>query len=338
MSFALGWYYGNPRPKFEPPDDLGNSANFSPSNSGAPGEIDTSLADFYAGVADVTTETVVWSTEWVPVVADPAPFINYPLGENAGPIRIHTGPDDDNYTLFIGTLNLTATVDGVPLDGHLRIVMAEGGSYGNFAWDFVSGTGGGSGSPCLPELLAPAGTPVFLENGHAQQLRSVYRDVAMGTGHMRRIRTRTIAPRTVAVSWFVDANKVQAIEAWHEGSLRVGVEPFAARIARIGGRGLTWWRATWVGPLVYTPLNSKHWRVNGDLFLSCGGGLEGPVSTSARVEFEVALRATASAVITAYAAVEFVAELKQQFVGPTLRGTSSGELRTTTSGETRITR
>ena len=305
-------------------------------NSGVWDDLFTYNPVLGAGVVDYVGGTVVWSTVWTPVGADEPPPTNFPNGENGDVIQIAPPP----FAFPVGVLEITATLDGVPCtNGPLTLAISPGGAYGSFAWDNGSGGGGGGGDTCvLPELLAPAGTPVFLENGHSQNLRSVYRDVPMGTGHMCRIRTRTRGKRIASVSWFVNANKVQAIEAWHEGSLRAGVEPFSARIARIGGRGLTWWKATWVGPLVYTPLSATQWRVNGDLLLSCGGGLDGPISTSARVEFQMALRATASAVITAYAAVEFVAELEQKFVGPTLRKTTSGELRVTTSGQTRITR
>lgn len=211
----------------------------------------------------------------------------------------------------------------------------------------------------LPEIMPPAGTPVFQENGHSHDVRSVYRDVGMGTGAARRRRKTRLAPHVVSVSWFVDDAHVEAIEQWHESTLKAGSEAFAARVARIGARGLMWWSATWVGPLTYQPLSATQWRITGALLLDpvTGGSVAGPISTSARVEFEAALTASAHAVVTANAAVEFIAALETlspaavEFTaaltataaggiggGADTRITSAGDTRVTSDGDTRITR
>lgn len=205
----------------------------------------------------------------------------------------------------------------------------------------------------LPQILVPAGTPIFLENGHAQTVRSVYRDVAMGTGVARRRRKTTIAPRTVAVSWFVNSGHVEAVKAWYDNTLKSGSLPFSARVARIGGRGLMWWSATWVGALTYAPSNATQWRVTGELLLAGEGSVDGPVFTSAAAEFSAALIATAAVIQTAIASAEFIAALttispsRAEFSaaletvdnGDTpARATSTGEIRITADGDTRITR
>lgn len=204
----------------------------------------------------------------------------------------------------------------------------------------------------LPEILVPAGTPVFLENEHAQQPRGVYCDVPMGTGIPRRRRVSTTSPRTVAVSWSVNADRVAAIKAWYDNTLKAGSLPFSAHVARIGARGLMWWSATWVDPPNYEPVTARRWRVTGDLLLEGQGSVDGPVFTSAAAEFNAAMVATAIVIRTAIASAEFVAALttiapsRAEFSAAmtTLendtpsRATSSGEIRITSFGDTRITR
>lgn len=141
MTYALGWYRNLPQGEFEPPTDLDDTNMFSPDFAPHSGDPGSNIADYYAGINGlVGGEVVVWSTIWTPTVSDPAPFITYPLGENAGPIRFHPGTSDaDPYPQIAGTLVLDATVDGVQLDGHLRIVWTIGGEYGTYAYEFLPG-------------------------------------------------------------------------------------------------------------------------------------------------------------------------------------------------------
>jgi hypothetical protein len=203
----------------------------------------------------------------------------------------------------------------------------------------------------LPEILVPAGIPVFKEAGHSHRRRSVYRDVQMGTGHMRKRARTTTAPRVVTVEWFLRPNQELTVDAWFENDLKVGSEKFSAQLARIGGRFLMWWECQWVSPMAWTPLANGYWRVTGELLLTGDGSLTAPVVTTAAVEFGVILTGSATAVVINAAESEFGIALTQfssgaaefgitlmQFTPAALvdRITEDAQTRTTETGETRI--
>lgn len=161
----------------------------------------------------------------------------------------------------------------------------------------------------LPETTLPAGLPVFQAANHSIQLAPVYADVAMRTGHSRRRRVVTIAPRRVTVGLFLTSGQLTLFESWFEDVLRAGELPFSARVAAQGPGPLLWWRAEWLDVPVYTPLSPDYWRVTATLLLTGEGSVTGPVSTSAGVEFAARLFATADIPASGAASVEFEAAL-----------------------------
>lgn len=161
----------------------------------------------------------------------------------------------------------------------------------------------------LPEITAPAGTPVFLEAGHAITPRSVYSNVAMTTGYARKRRIYTTAPRIQAVAWFLNSKQMAAVDDWFEHTLLVGHRHFAALVASDRGPGRLWWDAQWVAPYRAEPLNSGFWRVTGELLLIGDGSVDGPVSTSASLEIVAALTSTAVATLDGHATMEIEAAL-----------------------------
>ena len=167
----------------------------------------------------------------------------------------------------------------------------------------------------LPEILTPAGTPTFLQRDHARTRGSLYVDLARGTGHGRRRRTRTAFPQLVEIKWFIESDIKQTVERWYEETLRAGTDQFSAQIARIDSTGLEWWTCQWDSPPTWTPLAFDRWEVSGRLRLTGVRSLTAPVSTSAAVEFTAALVGTATPVISSNAEVEFSAVLGTAALG-----------------------
>lgn len=161
----------------------------------------------------------------------------------------------------------------------------------------------------LPEITAPAGTPAFLVAGHAQQSHALHGNVGMGTGHARKRRLRTAAPRIVTVAWDLSAAQMLAVDQWYETALQVGARPFAAAVKDLGADALMWWTARWLAPYQAEPDETGYWRATGQLLLTGEGSSVGPVITSAKVEFVAALTGTAKIAVVNSAAVEFVAAL-----------------------------
>lgn len=196
----------------------------------------------------------------------------------------------------------------------------------------------------LPEIKLPAGMPVFESQGHGAQPKSKFADVAMRTGHGRKRRISTAAPRTVTVSLFLTTNKQTTFEAWFENTLKAGELHFSAQVAFQGNKNLYWWEAEWLDMPTYTPLAPGYVRVTGTLLLTGDASLDGPVSTSAGVEFGAALLAEVDITVRQYASVSFGAALVRvtpaavEFGAELTQTTISAERRITTSGEYRITR
>lgn len=135
----------------------------------------------------------------------------------------------------------------------------------------------------LPELTLPAGLPVFRGMGHSATPRSIYATVGMRTGHARKRRVATSAPRIVTVELFLSANQMVTFDAWFENGLLAGQRAFSARVAN-QGPGLLWWHAEWVDPPKLTPTYGGYWALAGSLLLTGEGSVAGPVSTSAAME------------------------------------------------------
>lgn len=197
----------------------------------------------------------------------------------------------------------------------------------------------------LPEILAPAGTPVFKEAGHSHRRISIHRDVPMGTGHARKRQKYTTAYRIVTVEWFLRPNMELTVDAWFENDLAAGSREFAAAVARLGSRGLMWWTARWVSPMRWTPLQNGYWRVSGSLRLTGEGSLTPPETTSAAVEFGMALTGSAAATTNNNAEVEFGMDLTQFTTGAVEFGMDLTQLapsetvyRITRGGDRRVTR
>ncbi len=162
----------------------------------------------------------------------------------------------------------------------------------------------------LPEILLPYGMPVFQWMNHSIALRSIHAIVKFRTGPST---TRPISrsrPRVVPVGLFLTAAQMAVFDNWFEDDLDAGKRQFSARVAN-QGPGLLWWCAEWLDVPLMTPLaGGHHWRVTGSLLLTGEGSVDGPLNTSAAVEFVARLLVTAAAQLDGNAAVEFGAELR----------------------------
>ena len=166
----------------------------------------------------------------------------------------------------------------------------------------------------LPELTLPAGLPVFRGMGHSATPRSIYATVGMRTGHSRKRRVATSAPRIVTVELFLSAAQMITFDAWFENGLLAGQRAFSARVAN-QGPGFLWWHAEWVDPPKLTPTYSGFWALAGSLLLTGEGSVAGPVSTSAAMELVAALVGSVTgAALNGQAAFEVVVAL--QAIGP----------------------
>ena len=119
----------------------------------------------------------------------------------------------------------------------------------------------------LPELLLPPGTPAFLANGHAVELVPQHADVAMRTGHSRKRRIYTAAPRFVDVALRLTQAQMTAFAAWFGGPLQAGTLSFTAAVAN-QGPGLLYWQARFEAPYSARPNETaSDWTVTARLRL-----------------------------------------------------------------------
>lgn len=162
----------------------------------------------------------------------------------------------------------------------------------------------------LPELLQPAGTPCFLLAGHSIALNPLHDDLPANTGHDRKRKIFTTAPRIVGVSIALSAAQAAAYDEWFESIAQVGDQRFTAEVAPLGSNS-RYWAAQWVGPPVWTAGLFGRWQLSGALLLTGDGSDELPQGTTLVDEFVVELNGTFAIVSGVALADEFVIELSQ---------------------------
>lgn len=117
----IGWY--------DPITGFGGTVAHSNSGVAAYSE-DTYPQGKFAGVVGFTGQAVVWSTLWEPLEEG----ATEPTYDDSIPGVFYVDWPMDGFDAFApsqGTLTVTATVDGVPVDG---IVMTGMGAYTTLAW------------------------------------------------------------------------------------------------------------------------------------------------------------------------------------------------------------
>lgn len=172
----------------------------------------------------------------------------------------------------------------------------------------------------LPELLLPDELPAFRADGHAIELVPQYADVTMRTGHDRRRRVYTTAPRMVSVSLVLTEPQMLVLHQWFEGPLQAGAQWFSAEVAN-QGPGSLWWQARFVEPYAAESIPSGLFEVTAQLLLVGAGQAQRPYSPAmaAGVRVELAGQATAAAVPVQLAADVQVALVQGLFLAAAVR-------------------
>lgn len=126
----------------------------------------------------------------------------------------------------------------------------------------------------LPSILIPASC--YLLAGHGSQWQSVFADVAMTTGHMRKRRVVTERPQIVNVAMVLERDQMTEFHLWFRDTLRRGERHFSARVKE-QGEGFLWYDAAWVQMYQATAMHLGRWRVEGQLLLTGTGREAAPV-------------------------------------------------------------
>ena len=146
----------------------------------------------------------------------------------------------------------------------------------------------------LPELTLPDGTPAWLADPHAIELVPLYADVPMRTGHDRRRRVFTVAPRLVRVGLQLTAAQMLALHDWYEGPAKAGAEYFSTQVAN-QGPGLLWWQARFAEPYSADAGEAgASFRVQAKLLLTGVGSVNGPYNRALVANTTIALTGTAA--------------------------------------------
>lgn len=103
-------------------------------------------------------------------------------------------------------------------------------------------------------------------DGHGIEPVPAHAQVQMAVGHSRTRRLTTIDSRIVTVSWFLDANRLSAIDDWYFYVLKSGERQFAAEVLA-QGYGVLWWTARWVEYQVDMRTKNRG-RLSGSIFLT----------------------------------------------------------------------
>lgn len=119
----------------------------------------------------------------------------------------------------------------------------------------------------LPTILVPRGLPCVLVSGHSAAPEDAFAHVPMLQGEGRKRRVYTTSGRRETVGWVLDADEMQAFDAWFESSLVVGNEKFTLEVPKLGP-GREFWAAQFDAPYTAEPIALGFWRVTGSVLLT----------------------------------------------------------------------
>lgn len=161
----------------------------------------------------------------------------------------------------------------------------------------------------LPEITTPPGIPQFRHNSNAIQLLSLYADIPMRTGSMRKRRLYTAAPRIVQVEWFLTAAQMATVESWYQDDLHVGELWFSSRLRGTGGT-MQWFKTRWLEPYQQTPMSGGYWTVTGKLLIEGDASDAPPENTTLGLEVGAFLTGSAAVTVETVLALEIAVALR----------------------------
>lgn len=150
-------------------------------------------------------------------------------------------------------------------DAHSRVLTeAEMTELGRRLWSASGSYLGGT----LPDLVLPAGLPVWLLSPHEGSQPVAAADVEVIVGAPRRRRLPWSGLRRQRAALLLSASQAAVFHAWFEQDADAGAKAFAAQVA--GPDGLQWFTAQ-ILTLAWEALpatNGPLWRATADLLLS----------------------------------------------------------------------
>lgn len=167
----------------------------------------------------------------------------------------------------------------------------------------------------LPGIMAPAGTPVFRNDGHSREDDSIYANVRPTTGHSRTRPLFTRADAVVNVELFLSAARLAAWDDWYEDALLAGARSFAAQVKN-RGPGLLWYEVRWIDFSIEM-LPGNRGKVLGKLLLIGDGTTTPPDTSSIAMEMRVPLVGVAG---TVSSSSSLAMEMDVRLVQPALLG------------------
>ncbi len=163
-----------------------------------------------------------------------------------------------------------------------------------------------------PPVFEPSQLRPFLAAGHGLDPDDIYSTFPRGTGHYRKRRIATIAPRRVSVQRVLTPAEMAAYDDWFETNIVVGQTHFTALIANNEGSGQVWFDACWIEPYQTEPVATPQgvfWRLAGRLLLTGEGTQVRPDDGTLAVEYVAHLNGSAEVFGTHLLAVEYSAHL-----------------------------
>lgn len=139
-------------------------------------------------------------------------------------------------------------------------------------------------------IRPPASLPFFQAAGHSFQDDPRFAVLKPTTGHRRRRRLWTTAPRTYDVEWLLNDEQMADFQPWFKDTLRAGERHFIAPVRTEAG--LRYWEAVWAEPYFGNPYpvsGGLLWPVTGSIVTFGEPTVEPPASGVLAAEYGLAL-------------------------------------------------
>lgn len=146
----------------------------------------------------------------------------------------------------------------------------------------------------IPLLLFPSSLPRVLSTDHSVDLTSQYANTRMTTGHQRKRRAFTTAPKVFNIALDLSQEQATVFYDWFEGPLRAGYEEFAIELSTFGPDLILWYGARFLEPYTATPDVTGRWRISAKLLVTEAGQEDGPDSSALEAAYGLAFGGSAT--------------------------------------------